>query len=105
MVYVDNFNARYRGMTMCHMFADTTDELIAMVDKVGVQRRWIQDKGTYSEHFDICLAKKKLAITAGAKEVNMRDFARFCNARANESNCEPALLAWIRREPKQSDNK
>jgi hypothetical protein len=27
---------------MCHMWADTLDELMAMADRIGVARRWIQ---------------------------------------------------------------
>lgn len=46
-VYVDNFNAPYGRMTMCHMIADTTDELLEMVDSIGVNRKWIQYEGTF----------------------------------------------------------
>lgn len=75
MVYVDNMNRKYRGMVMCHMIADTTDELLLMVDKISVQRKWIQNAGTYKEHFDICTAKKDKAIFFGAKEISMRELA------------------------------
>ena len=68
-VYVDDMNAPFRGMKMCHLIADTTKELLAMVDKIGVQRKWIQDAGTKREHFDICLSKKELAIKYGAVEI------------------------------------
>lgn len=77
MVYIDNFNARYRGMKMCHMIADSTAELLAMVDKIGVQRKWIQDAGTYNEHFDICQNKKAKAIQLGATEVTMMQLGRI----------------------------
>lgn len=83
MVYVDNFNAPFGRMKMCHMIADTTEELLAMVDKIGVQRKWIQYPGTYNEHFDISLGKKKLAITAGAKEITAREYAAMVNKRPN----------------------
>ncbi len=85
MVYVDNFNAPYRGMVMCHMIADTQAELLEMVDKIGVQRKWIQDYGTRREHFDICLAKKKLAIKFGAKEINMRELAEITMNREHKT--------------------
>lgn len=75
MVYVDNMNARYRGMLMCHMIADTTDELLEMVDNIGVNRKWIQNGSTYKEHFDICVTKKSKAILFGAKEITMRELA------------------------------
>lgn len=77
MVYVDNMNANFRGMVMCHMVADTTEELLSMVDKIGVNRKWIQDAGTYAEHFDVCLSKKKLAVAAGAQEISMVDLGRM----------------------------
>ncbi|MDD2063015.1 DUF4031 domain-containing protein [Pseudomonas sp. 25571] len=65
-VYVDDMNAGYGRMKMCHMFADSTDELLAMADKIGVQRKWIQHAGTVKEHFDICLSKRAKAIGMGA---------------------------------------
>ena len=80
-VYIDNFNAKYGRMTMCHMIADTTEELLAMADKIGVAAKWIQDKGEYSEHFDVCLSAKKKAIEHGAIEISAREFARFCGLR------------------------
>ena len=82
MVYVDNFNAPYRGMKMCHMVADTSEELFAMPDKIGVNRKWIQNKGTRLEHFDICLSKKKLAIAAGAREVSFMELGKINAAKA-----------------------
>lgn len=80
-VYIDNFNAQFNGMIMCHMIADTTDELLAMVNKIGVNPKWIQQAGTANEHFDISTAKKKIALKAGAIEINMRDYARMVNER------------------------
>lgn len=68
-VYVDNMNATYGRMKMCHMFADSTDELLAMADRIGVQRKWLQHPGSIKEHFDICLSKRALAVTLGATEI------------------------------------
>lgn len=84
MVYVDNFNAKYKGMTMCHMIADTHKELMDMADKIGVQRRWLQDAGAPREHFDICLTKKKEAIRHGATEINMRELAQKTSDRGKD---------------------
>lgn len=81
MVYVDDFDAPFGRMIMCHLVADTTEELLLMIDKIGVQRKWIQCPGTYNEHFDICLSKKKKAIQLGAKEITFREYAEFCNNR------------------------
>lgn len=71
-VYVDDMSADYRGMKMCHMSADSTEELLAMADCIGVQRKWIQSAGTWKEHFDICLSKRAKAVKAGAVQVTMR---------------------------------
>lgn len=81
MVYIDNMNAPFGRMKMCHMIADTTEELLQMVDKIGVQRKWIQDAGKYSEHFDISLDKKKLAIANGAQEITMMELGRMLSKR------------------------
>lgn len=68
-VYIDDMEADFGRMKMCHMIADTTEELLEMVDRIGVQRKWIQYPGTNSEHFDISLGKKKAAIDNGAKAI------------------------------------
>lgn len=73
MVYVDNLNAKFGRMIMCHMIADTKEELLAMCDTIGVQRKWIQYEGTFKEHFDICISKKQKAIANGAVEVTAED--------------------------------
>jgi hypothetical protein len=78
-VYIDNFDAPFGRMKICHMIADTTEELLAMVDKIGVQRKWIQYPGTANEHFDICLSKKALAINHGAIEIHFREYAERVN--------------------------
>lgn len=69
-VYVDTMEARVGRMIMCHMIADTTDELLAMADEIGVDRHWLQDPGTCREHFDISKGKRALAIRAGAVEIS-----------------------------------
>lgn len=63
-------------MIMCHMIADSREELLAMVDRIGVQRKWIQKSGTKWEHFDICLSKKQKAISFGAIELSPKDLVR-----------------------------
>jgi hypothetical protein len=70
---VDNYGASFGRMVMCHMIADTRDELLSMVDRIGVQRKWIQKAGTPWEHFDICLSKRTKAVASGAFEVSPQD--------------------------------
>ena len=76
-VYIDNMNAPYGRMKMCHLFADTIKELHEMIDKIGVKRKWFQTKNIRFPHYDICLSKKKLAIENGAIEVSYRDLPKF----------------------------
>lgn len=83
-VYVDDMRAPYRGMIMCHMMADTTEELLEMADTIGVARRWIQYPGTAREHFDISLGKKKLAIAAGARQVSRREIGAILRERRSQ---------------------
>lgn len=74
-VYVDDARHQFGRMIMCHLWADSDDELLAFVDKIGVQRKWIQGHPTLSfgkhrnaswVHFDIALSKKELALKHGA---------------------------------------
>ena len=74
-VYVDDVRHSFGRMVMCHLWADTLEELLDMVDRIGVQRKWIQGHPTLSfgkhrnaswVHFDIAVSKKMLAIKAGA---------------------------------------
>jgi len=85
MVYVDNMNAPYGRMIMCHMIADTSEELLQMAMALNIRRRWIQYPGTANEHFDICLSKKKKAIARGAKEINFREYAVMVERRKNSN--------------------
>lgn len=87
-VYVDNFHETGAGnfgrMKMSHLIADSQKELLEFVDKIGVKRKWIQDYDSPREHFDICLAKRKLAIKLGAKEINFRELAAMTAARKHK---------------------
>jgi len=79
MVYVDDMKAPYGRMTMCHMVADTVEELHAMADKIGVNRRWFQSVAS-TPHYDICKSKRALAVQHGAKEVTMLELGRIIRA-------------------------
>nr|WP_294566952.1 DUF4031 domain-containing protein [uncultured Rhodopila sp.] len=66
-VYVDDVRYPFGRMVMCHMWADTLPELLAMADRIGVARRWLQEPPKASwVHFDVCLAAKAKALAAGA---------------------------------------
>lgn len=59
-----------RKYVMCHMVADTDEELFEMVDKIGVSRRWHQ-----GDHFDITQSKKRIALQLGAVPIPLRTLA------------------------------
>lgn len=78
-VYVDNMYlnpmGRFGRMKMSHMIATSEKELHAMAQNIGIRRRWYQ-----GDHYDISKGKRRLAVEAGAVEVNMKEMAgiRWC---------------------------
>lgn len=98
-VYVDDMRAPYGRLILCHMLADTDDELHAMARAIGVARRWWQSPQTTScSHYDICLAKRAAAVRLRAVEITQRQAAAM-NARRRVTgalgNPEQAL-EWLR---------
>ena len=63
------------------MVADSTEELFAMVDLIGVSRKHIQFRGLAKEHFDVCAEMRAAAIRAGAVAVSSRVIVRIIAAR------------------------
>jgi len=80
-VYVDDMKAAFGRMKMCHMIADSSEELLQMADRIGVQRKWLQHAGTQHEHFDIAMSKRRLAVAAGAVEVTRLQLGRILRER------------------------
>jgi hypothetical protein len=71
-VYVDDVRHSFGRMIMCHLWADTLDELFAMVDRIGVRRQWLQQPPKASwAHFDVSLAMKAKALANGAVLTDM----------------------------------
>lgn len=74
-VFVDRAVNLYGRMVMCHMIADTPDELHAMADRIGVARRWYQQPpGASFWHYDVCRSKRALAVAAGAVDADRATF-------------------------------
>ena len=71
-VYIDSANIKYRNMIMCHMIADSFEELHEMADKIGMKRGWYQNNASFP-HYDVCLMRKKKAIQYGAIELSRRE--------------------------------
>ena len=97
-VYVDDMRARYGRLILCHMLADTDDELHAMARAIGVSRRWWQSPGTTSgSHYDICLAKRAAAVRLRAVEITQRQAAAM-NARRRITGAlghPDEAMAWL----------
>lgn len=72
-VFVDNSTHKYRNMVMCHMAADSVEELHNMADKIGVNRKWFQVSNSGIPHYDICMEKRKAAVRLGAESVTPRE--------------------------------
>ena len=86
--YVDDMRAPLGRMQMCHMIADSHEELCAMAMQIGVARRWLQHEGTYQEHFDLSISRRERAVRAGAIEITTRELARKCIARRTGAELE-----------------
>jgi len=100
-VYVDDVRHPFGRMIMCHLWADTLEELLEMVDKIGVQRKWIQGHPTLSfgkhklaswVHFDIAIVKKELAIKHGAVLTDKYGPSEF-TSRLKLSSDDPTTVA------------
>ena len=52
---------------MCHMIAETDEELHVMAEHIGMPRRAYQ-----GDHYDVPLERRALAVAAGAVEVTQR---------------------------------
>ena len=84
-VYVDKKKYPIRGsrgrvMYMCHMLADTEEELHAMADAIGVARKHFQNAPGKTPHYDICQAKKEMALQRGAIEIGFRKTVEIIRA-------------------------
>lgn len=90
MVYVDDMRAPFGRLILCHMLADSDEELLAMAKRLDLMRKWHQYPGTYRSHFDICLSKRALAIKAGAKEITWREASAMVRKRREAE----AIALW-----------
>ena len=98
-VYVDDMKAAFGRMVMCHMLADTDEELHAMAARIGVARRWWQSPAkTSGSHYDIALSKRALAVQHGAVEITLRQAAAMNHRRrlTGELGRPEDAQAWAR---------
>jgi hypothetical protein len=102
-VYVDNMRAPFGRMVMCHMIADSDDELHAMADKIGVARKWFQRKPS-GDHYDIALGKRSRALDLGAVEITLRQCAAMCYRRrlTGQLGAPADAEEWFRNRPRET---
>lgn len=97
MIYVDAAIWPFRGMMMCHLMADTVEELHAFAGRLGLRREWFQDKSKVP-HYDLAQTKRALAVRYGAKEVSREETVEIMDRwRGRKSVATPA------RPPEQPD--
>lgn len=85
-VYVDTVENAFGRMKMCHMLADTRDELFEMAGQIGVAQKWYQDFNKAScPHFDIAKSKRVLAVKAGAIEVSRDELVSIMRRIKNDA--------------------
>jgi len=88
-VHVDDVCHNFGTMIMCHMWADSLEELLAMADRIGVARKWLQQPPKASwVHFDIAKSKKALALQYGAVLTDKYGPVEHC-ARLDIASGEP----------------
>lgn len=96
MVYVDDMKAKFRGMVMSHMFADSDLELMKFAKRIGLKKEW-----KHNDHFDISQSKKAQAIELGAKLVTQHEMCAMVMERRGQLDMLPYLE---KRVVKDNDN-
>lgn len=71
-VYVDDAKKKFGRMIMCHMVADSIDELHDMADKLGLKRSWY-----HRGHYNICQLYKDRALSLGALAISKREATKI----------------------------
>lgn len=84
-VYVDSEKNHYRHMIMCHMVADSVEELHDMAQRLGLMRKWFQVSRNGMPHYDICQTKRTQAIKFGALEIDRRKMVELVKAQRQRS--------------------
>lgn len=86
-VYVDRAENAFGRMKMCHMVADTEEELHAMAEAIGMRREWFQPRSF--PHYDVAKMRRDRAVELGAREITRRQLAEFMRAaRARQRESE-----------------
>lgn len=91
-VYVDSVRipanvGRYTDRRWCHLLTDdpTHAELHVFAARIGLRREWFQPPKVYAGrpgrwwwgHYDVTEAKRRLAVAAGAVEIDLRQWSEL----------------------------
>lgn len=71
-------------MVMCHMVADTLEELHDMAEMLGLKRSWFQNKRM--PHYDISKSVRARAVGLGAVEISSRELVMKFSPTFNNRN-------------------
>ncbi len=82
-VYVDDASIPYGRMLMSHLVADSLEELHAMANRIGIARRWFQREAS-TPHYDVCRAKRALALRHGAIALDRRAMGVWLRTRREQ---------------------
>ena len=91
-VYVDDAIWPWRGRRWCHLVADTEDELHAFGDRLGLQRKWFQQRADrpWQDHYDLHEAARDVAIALGAQPISWREMALHVRAKRHAARDDQA---------------
>lgn len=82
-VYVDSEEIQWRGRSWCHLVADSLDELHAFAARLGLQRRWFQERSFYP-HYDVTVSVRDRAIRIGAVDASRETVIACCKLMRSE---------------------
>ena len=88
-VYVDEMTVCLKSehwpySHVCHLVADSVEELHVFAGRLGLKRAWFQDR-LYLPHYDLTIGKRLNAVRLGAIALDQSQFAEFM--RKNRPSC------------------
>lgn len=96
-VYVDRLPAGWgRWSGGAHMLGSDLDELHQMAARIGLKRVWFQAHTTFA-HYDLTASKRRLAIQAGAVEIELGEAPDDVLVRLRDGSYETRAARRARR--------
>ena len=86
-VYVDSEHIHWRGRTWCHLVADSTGELHAFAQRLGLKAQWFQSRSVYP-HYDVTSSMQQRALCLGARLADRRTIVE-CGRRMRDQVPDP----------------